>query len=298
MKDKKLLPYLLWAFALAWPLQLLASHFALRGSLSLFRILLAVVMFAPLLAAVLAGISLKDMGWRPELGKNLTWFLVSWLGPAALAVLGGALFFLVFPSRLDLSGSIILAQVEALGGKEAAEALQTQGLPMPLLLLLQVVQSVTYAPFLNMALALGEEVGWRGAMTPRLKERFGPRGGRLLAGVIWGVWHWPVIVLAGYEYGLDYWGAPFVGPLLFCLFTVTLGILLDLVYEKTRCIWYPALAHGAVNAAAGIPTLFLAPAFADRLLLGPAMHGLLAGLPLLLSAAAVLAAKPRKGGEI
>ena len=131
-----------------------------------------------------------------------------------------------------------------------------------------------------------------------LKERFGPRGGRLLAGVIWGVWHWPVIVLAGYEYGLDYWGAPFVGPLLFCLFTVTLGILLDLVYEKTRCIWYPALAHGAVNAAAGIPTLFLAPAFADRLLLGPAMHGLLAGLPLLLSAAAVLAAKPRKGGEI
>ena len=46
-----------------------------------------------------------------------------------------------------------------------------------------------------------------------------------------GVWHWPVIILAGYEYGTDYIGSPILGPLVFCLFTIAGGILLDFVYE-------------------------------------------------------------------
>jgi membrane protease YdiL (CAAX protease family) len=70
--------------------------------------------------------------------------------------------------------------------------------------------------------------------------------------------------------------------LVFCLFTAALGICLDLLYEKTGSIWYPALGHGAVNAAAGVPLLFLDPAFANETILGPSPHGLIAGIPLLL----------------
>lgn len=93
-----------------------------------------------------------------------------------------------------------------------------------------------YAPFINMLFALGEEVGWRGALNPMLKERFGKRGGRLMGGMIWGAWHWPVMILAGYEYGRDYWGEPVLGMAMFCLFTTASGTLLDFLYEKSKCI--------------------------------------------------------------
>ena len=96
------------------------------------------------------------------------------------------------------------------------------------------------------------------------------------------------MLLAGYEYGLSYWGFPVLGMLTFCLFTTALGIFLDLLYEKTDSIWYPALGHGAVNAAAGIPLLVLDPAYANETILGPAMHGLIAGIPLLLLALLLL----------
>ena len=61
------------------------------------------------------------------------------------------------------------------------------------------------APAINMFPALGEEAGWRGYMMPRLKERFGLLNGRLLGGVVWGVWHWPLMLLVGYEYGTNFW---------------------------------------------------------------------------------------------
>lgn len=67
------------------------------------------------------------------------------------------------------------------------------------------------APAINMFPALGEEVGWRGYMMPRLKERFGLLNGRLLGGFVWGIWHWPLMLLVGYEYGTNYLGAPPAG---------------------------------------------------------------------------------------
>ena len=292
LKDRKLVKYLIFAFVLAWPLQVVASFYALQGDLELFRLIMAGSMFMPLLATVLAGISLKDMGWQLHLKANWRWVLAAWLVPMALTVLGAALYFLVFPARVDFSGAYSLAQVkDQLGEAGAAEylaQLEEKGLSLQIMPLIGAIQALTYAPIVNTIYALGEEVGWRGAMLPRLKERFGRRGGWLLGGVIWGVWHWPVMILAGYEYGLVYWGAPVLGPLLFCLCTTALGLLLDLCYEKTGSIWLPALGHGAVNAAAGIPLLLQDPDYADQMILGPIMNGLIAGIPLLALAAWVL----------
>ena len=113
--------------------------------------------------------------------------------------------------------------------------------------------AVILAPAINMFPALGEEVGWRGYMMPRLKERFGLLNGRLLGGVVWGVWHWPLMLLVGYEYGTNYLGAPVLGIVVWCVVCFALNTLLDLLYEKTGCIWVPAIAHGAFNAIAALP---------------------------------------------
>ena len=169
-------------------------------------------------------------------------------------------------------------------GNEGLSKLESNGLSIQTYAIISTVSAITYAPFVNMLFAVGEEAGWRGTMYPILKDRFGIIRGRLLGGAIWGVWHWPIMLLTGYEYGTTYWGAPVTGPLLFCIITITMGILFDFLYGKTSCIWVPALCHGAINAFAGVPTLFLNPAYADKLLLGPLIIGVISGLPLMLTA--------------
>ncbi len=288
--NKTLRNYLLWAFGLAWPLQLLASWFAVRkGNATAFTAILALSMFAPLAAVWLAKVPLRSLGWKLNLRGNVRRYLAAWLLPPVICALGAALYYLLLPARFDGTGAAYLATLPA----GARQQLEAQGLPVSVLLLLSALAAVTYAPFINVIPSLGEEAGWRGFLTPCLTERFGRVKGLLLAGAIWGAWHWPVIIFGGYEYGLTYWGAPVVGPLLFCVFTTALGVLLSLLYEKTGSVWPCALGHGAFNAFAATPSLFLVTGSGYQQILGPFANGLIGGLPLFLLALYVLL----KGGR-
>jgi len=64
---------------------------------------------------------------------------------------------------------------------------------LPLLLSAQLVQSLPRA--------LGEEIGWRGFLLPRLVERFGFGAGCFGSGIIWALWHSPVLLGADYNAG-------------------------------------------------------------------------------------------------
>ena len=277
---KKLSKYLLWAFGAAWILQIIAGILFRKGNSISYSVLLALSMFAPLLASVMSGAEIRRIGWKPHIKGNFRWILIAWFVPAILGMVGAALYFLLVPNAFDTT----FAYVRTLLGNEGLSQLESNGLSGQTYAIISAVSAITYAPFVNMLFAVGEEAGWRGTMYPILKEHFGIVKGRLIGGAVWGVWHWPIMLLAGYEYGTTYWGAPVTGPLLFCVITIAMGILLDFLYGKTSCIWVPALCHGAINAFAGIPTLFLNPAYADKLLLGPLMIGVISGLPLMLTA--------------
>ncbi len=277
---KKLSKYLLWAFGVAWVFQIIAGILYHKGNSMGYSAVLAVSMFAPLLAAVLSGAEIRSIGWKPHIKGNLRWILVAWFAPVALGAAGAALYFLLVPNALDTTFAYIRTSL----GVESLSQLESAGLSVQLYACIGAVSAMTYAPFVNMLFAVGEEAGWRGTMYPILKEHFGIVKGRLIGGAVWGVWHWPIMLLAGYEYGTTYWDAPVTGLLLFCVITIAMGILFDFLYEKTNCIWVPALCHGAINAFAGVPTLFLNPAYADKLLLGPLMIGVISGLPLMLTA--------------
>lgn len=290
---KKFTTYLIWTFSVAWILQVIAGMFARQGNQTVFQMLLSVVMFAPMLGAVMAKLPLRGMGWKPKLKGNVRFLLAAWLMPAVFAILGAVLYFVIFPSRLDFSGDYMVATA----GEIFLEQMEAQGITMQMYFVIVFVQAFTYAPWLNMFFALGEEVGWRGAMQPMLNDRFGKSKGRMIGGIIWGAWHWPVMVLAGYEYGLEYWGAPFVGMALFCLVTVVMGTLLDFVYEKTNCIWIPALGHGAFNCFATVPLMFLNTDYLDQLILGPSPIGMISVLPALVVAVLVLVKDKKCSGK-
>ena len=286
----RLAVYLLWAFGIAWILQIAAGMMFRAGAGLACSALLAVSMFAPLFAAVLSGAGIKKMGWKPRIKGNIGWIMGAWFGPAVLGAMGAILYFLMVPDALDTSFSYIYNVL----GAEGIRQMESSGLSVWQYVISSCVASLTYAPWLNMFFAIGEEAGWRVVLYPALKSRWGALKGRIVGGIIWGVWHWPIMLLAGYEYGTSYWGAPVTGPLLFCLIAASMGILLDFFYENTNCIWIPALCHGAINAFAGIPMIFLDPAYGDRLLLGPLMVGLVGGLPMILLAAWICAQDRKK----
>ena len=277
--------YFLLAFGLAWLCQVYGSLLLLRdGNAAVYRALLSVSMFCPLVAVLVAKrIVLHQptgIGWKVR-GKRRYW-LAAWFGPAVFTVLAALLYFAVFSSRLDLSGSWL---VTAYGGEMDAETLRSQlGVSSLSYILETGLFAITLAPPINMLFAVGEEAGWRGYMMPQLKERFGLLNGRLLGGVIWGVWHWPIMLLTGYEYGTNYLGAPALGLVVWCVVCFALNTLLDWLYEKTGCIWVSAIAHGAFNAVAALFTVLTYPADAYYNVLGPTPIGLIGMLPMLAAA--------------
>lgn len=63
--------------------------------------------------------------------------------------------------------------------------------------------------------ALGEELGWRGFLFPRLLPRFGHVGAGLIIGLVWGVWHLPADFVGLKGYGDLFWLAFLVnGPII------------------------------------------------------------------------------------
>jgi len=100
------------------------------------------------------------------------------------------------------------------------------------------------APFVNMIFAAGEEVGWRGYLLDKLLERNSLGTSLVLTGIIWALWHAPLILFIGYNYptlrGL--------GLLLYIPFCISHGTILAWLKFKSGGILIPALGHGAVNA--------------------------------------------------
>ena len=65
-------------------------------------------------------------------------------------------------------------------------------------------------------LALGEEYGWRGYLLPRLLP-LGEIRATLLLGMIWGIWHLPVLLI-----GLNYPSQPLWAALLVFIFNIVI----------------------------------------------------------------------------
>lgn len=211
-----------------------------------FRVVAALSMFGPTVATFLVARRVSPLPSLKQdtglgLGQHrLRFFLLAVLGTPAV-VLGALLLSAVFyPGALDLSGlSGFRAQLAQLP-PQAAQAIDKLG-GLHVLLVIQVVQAALLGPFLNIPAIFGEEWGWRGYLLPRLLP-LGQWRALVLGGVIWGVWHAPLILL-----GHNYPQHPVLGVLLFTVVCVLLSILLGWMRLATGSIWSAVLAHGSLN---------------------------------------------------
>jgi len=309
MDKKKVIKFIAITLGAAWILQSIVGLLSLKiggvtGTL-IFTIGMSIVMFVPLISALIAKADFKGMGWKPKFKGNIRWiFFALWM-PVVFSVLGLVIFFAVKPEIFSLDGSYALLQASASAGMESEECLaqlEKSGLSLQMMMIISAIQMVTYAPFINMIVALGEEVGWRGFLYPELKKKFSRVNTWLIGGAIWGAFHFPVMLINGYEYGKDYIGAPFLGLIVFVITCITWGMFHEVIYDKTKCIWFPALLHGSLNASANMFQFVLDGSKTDEIskffILGPAPHGLISIIPTIIIAvilAVIVLKEDRKG---
>ena len=109
-------------------------------------------------------------------------------------------------------------------------------------ILIAALLQLLLAPLLNILIFIGEEVGWRGFLYPNLVSIYGKKG-LIYGGVVWGVWHAPMI----YFYDLNFGKNHHLGLIFMILFCVLAGIILQYIYEKSKSIYSVALMHGMLN---------------------------------------------------
>lgn len=277
---KRIFTFLSFAFGISWAtgliifltggLQNSPVYTIAGGQVSLALVLLATFyMFGPALSNILTRWVTKegkqDLLLRANFGHGRwVYFLAAWVLPGLLTIIGMVLFFLILPGNYDGDLIMLRVQMNLAGAGDVSPWV---------IVVVQITQAILIAPLLNGIPTFGEEFGWRGYLLPKLM----PLGGRkaiLLTGAIWGVWHWPVILM-GYNYGFDYPGAPFLGPLAMVWFTIVVGTLLGWVTINAGNVWPAVIGHGALNGIAALSVIFVKGE--PNTLLGPTPVGLIGG---------------------
>jgi membrane protease YdiL (CAAX protease family) len=112
--------------------------------------------------------------------------------------------------------------------------------------------------------ALGEEFGWRGTLLPLLRP-LGEQRAALLSGLVWGVWHLPLVLC-----GLTYPGQPlWLAAPAFVASAVLISLwMAGLAGYGADSVLLAALTHGALNALSEIAAPLHFPG-ANPILLNP-----------------------------
>jgi membrane protease YdiL (CAAX protease family) len=115
------------------------------------------------------------------------------------------------------------------------------GMSQQTIVALLAPQMMLLGPFLGLLVTFGEEYGWRGYLQPALYG-LGKVKGVALLGIIWGIWHWPVIWM-----GYNFPGTPILGSLLMVLYCEGLGFFLGYAVLKAKGVWIAAFLHALAN---------------------------------------------------
>ncbi|WP_062352074.1 CPBP family intramembrane glutamic endopeptidase [Herbidospora yilanensis] len=135
---------------------------------------------------------------------------------------------------------------------EQAGTAGVAGIPIPIgtLVVIQLA-ALPLAAFINLIPALGEELGWRGWLLPKLMP-LGALPAVLISGVIWGLWHAPLILL-----GYNYPDAPgWLGVTAMVGTCILVGAVFGWLRLRSGSVWPAAFAHAAFNGAGGTYLVF------------------------------------------
>jgi membrane protease YdiL (CAAX protease family) len=298
MNTKRILIFLAFAVGIPW-IAILVIYLTVRTD-DLIKVgTIATLIFgtAPALANVATRLITRE-GWGrlwlwPNFRRGWRFYLATCLLPLLAVIVGGGIFFLLFPQSFD---SNLIKVQNAFASIPFLATNPWVGMLVTTLenMMLGLVLGVFY---------FGEEFGWRAYLLPRLMERFSgaetgsapagnpaqasryavaARKAALLVGLIWGVWHWPGQFMSMKVNPT----MPVLLPLVFLASTCAVSVLLCWVTLRSGSVWPASIGHGIINAISDLgKSLMKGPAMP---LLGPGVSGLIGGLGFLALALVLL----------
>ena len=230
---KRLLIYLVLAFGISCLPELIFIWTGGDLNSPTYEMIAIFTMFGPAVANLLTRLITKEgfqnMYLRVNLKGNIRYYLLAIGIPFFYSILSGIILSLIY------------------GGFLQAEAFKEMPVGTFLLFICFLV-GVSVAVFFY---TMGEELGWRGYMTPKLEELMGTPAALVTGGIIWGLWHLP-----GLMTGRN--GSLWVSLLLQCVICFSMGAILTWLTKKTKSLYPAAICHAIHNnAVMGLLLLFV-----------------------------------------
>ena len=229
----------------------LGGRWVLPGSL----IVALGYMFIPMGMAIVVQRVLYKEPIREPLGisfKFNRWFLVAWLLPpvVAFATLGISLLFPGVQYTPEMEG--MYERFQSLLTPEQVEQMRSQASSFPVHpVWIALLQGLVAGITVNAVAGFGEELGWRGLLQRELGY-LGFWKSSLVIGLVWGLWHAPII-LQGHNYPQH----PVEGVAMMTVFTLLLSPIFSYVRLKARSVIAAAILHGSLNGTMGLAIILI-----------------------------------------
>jgi membrane protease YdiL (CAAX protease family) len=161
----------------------------------------------------------------------------------------GRLFVVRFPVGWWLVALAVTPLVQWLGANLWAAAFDE---PLRFPSFTQWLRTFLSLALINGLFSIGEELGWRGFMLPRMLARYRWLNAALLIGLLWSIWHFPLYATANYALSGSAVHTMLV-LLLATLMATALSVIITAIFVRTRQSLIPSLLlHGASNANMGL----------------------------------------------
>ena len=202
-------------------------------------------MMLPLLAVVITQLVFKEPVLK---GLDISfkinrWWIIGWILMPVVSLMTLGLTLL-------MPGAVFAQDSEIL---QTALASMPEGFGVWSLIGVIMISGLFAGLTLNALFAFGEEIAWRGYLMQLFKgKKFMTMA--LWSGVIWGLWHAPII-LNGHNYPHH----PVTGVFMMVLFCLLLTPVLLYFRKKGSSVILPAIMHGTFNAVAGVSLVVVSP---------------------------------------
>ena len=232
VSQKKIITFLLLTFALSslfYGLMIVAGSYRAQGGLYLLGL-----MWCPGIAAMstqwLFQRNIRGLGW--SLGRRR----YLWTSYALPLLYGLVTYSIVWITGL---GRFSPQQV---ADAIAPQIGYTPQSPYAFAVVYFII-AVTLGLLPSCVTALGEEIGWRGLLVPQLAKVTSFSKTALISGVIWAVWHYPILLFADYNNRTPAWYG------LACFTVMVLGMSFAFAWLrlKSGSLWTAVLLHASHN---------------------------------------------------
>ncbi len=230
---------------------LLGGDWSAPGSI----VIMTAYMFVPMVAAIIVQKEVYHAPIVGPLGVSFAfngWFVVAWILPPLIvfAALGVSLLLPGVHFSPGMEGLFDRLRSALTADQIAEMKKQMASLPIHPVWL-GLLQGMVAGATVNAAAGFGEELGWRGL----LLGEWGPLGfwrSSVLIGLVWGVWHVPVI-LRGHNYPQH----PLEGIAMMTAWTVLLSPIISYIRIRARSVVAASILHGTLTGTSGLAVMLL-----------------------------------------